>query len=451
MFNLKDEENKKLEGIIREKKLLDAVIAYYIEKKNFDEISTELGISPKIFQQYLSDNDYPHLFAADLSVIRDKLETRLLELEEQREEIETKMKTRQEEKEKLDKQVDLKSRLAELEKEKEAIEAELKASGSTSESLIPQESYPSRTSYRDTLKPTPKIKINQKGIETTKTKDYQAELKPQSKIDTQPQELRRIISESRSDELGSLTQILFIPSWTNLLGSGEFLGFYLNQPVYEILQDSLVILPDFILTGYEKTMGEPFIFLSGLGIYFVKFRLTPGEVITDYREITGFVLPMSIYEKAQDMSTSMVDSSKLQMTEYMVSVPFSLILARQTTQMYIRGVVARNVVHPYKECFDKLLDVSGDTKSFVEDEGLKILSGGLSTKIPLYTNELLTEKKLGNYSKLTAGIKNCQPKLEKILADLQIEGMKSRIFENIRQLKKDYIEIGHPKLLDWVP
>ena len=48
------------------------------------------------------------------------------------------------------------------------------------------------------------------------------------------------------------------------------------------------------------------------------------------------------------------------MTEYMTTVPFSLFNVEQTKQMYLRGVVARNIYHPYKECFEKLLEGNGD-------------------------------------------------------------------------------------------
>ena len=253
--------------------------------------------------------------------------------------------------------------------------------------------------------------------------------------------------------LNNLTQILFFPSWSKLIETESFLGVYLNQPVHDIIKDNVIILPDLILTGQELTTGEPFIFLTGVGIYYVQFGLSPGEIITDYREITGIVMPLDIYDKAQDISGSVINSEKLMMTEFMISIPFSLLFTEQTTQMFLRGVVARNVVHPYKDCFNQFLGVCGNPNSFNKEEGFKILSGGLSTQSSIYTNELLTEKELANYSKMTAGLKNIQPKAGKILSDLQLEEetMRSVIFEKIRLIKKDFVEVGYPRLLDWVP
>ena len=88
-------------------------------------------------------------------------------------------------------------------------------------------------------------------------------------------------------------------------------------------------------------------------MYYVQFGLSPGEIITDYREILGIILPLEIYNKAQDISGSVINSEKLTMTEYMISIPFSMFLTKQTTQMYLRGVIARNVIHPYKDCFNQ--------------------------------------------------------------------------------------------------
>ena len=270
------------------------------------------------------------------------------------------------------------------------------------------------------------------------------------KIDQRIKEIDKTIIELRKSVFGVLDQLLFIPSWRKLLGS-HFNGFYLNQPVQKIFQDTIVFLPNIALSGFEETTGEPFFLITGLGIYWVKFQLGPGSIVTDYREITGIVLPLDLYEKAQDISGSILDSEKMRMTEFMTSIPFSIILAKRTTQMYLRGVLARNVFLPNKECFDQLLASCNDPNSFNKEEGLKILSGGLSTQIQLYNNELLTEKKLDNYSNLIAGIKNIQPKLDKILENLQLESMREGFFTKIDQIKREFREIGRDYLLEWMP
>ncbi|UCG01851.1 MAG: hypothetical protein JSW11_19875 [Candidatus Heimdallarchaeota archaeon] len=252
-------------------------------------------------------------------------------------------------------------------------------------------------------------------------------------------------------DLGSLKQILFIPSWRKMIEREDFKGFYLKQPVHAIIHDNVIFLPDFAVTGIEETLGEAFIMLTGVGVYYTQFRLTPGEIIDAFREITGIVLPLDIYERSQDLSGSIVDSQDLLMTEYMTTIPFSLFNIEQTKQMYLRGVIARNIYHPYKECFEKLLEICRDPNSLGIEDGLKVLSGGLNRELPLYTNEILTEIYISGYSRLIAGIKNIQPKLEKIISDLQLQGLKVPIFEKIREIKKDFVDIGYPRLLDWMP
>ncbi len=279
----------------------------------------------------------------------------------------------------------------------------------------------------------------------------QEELETQKYIEERIKVRQEAESEPSETDLGNLKQILFIPSWRRLIEKENFKGFYLNQPVHEIIHDNVVLLPDFAVTGLEETRGEAFILLTGVGIYYTQFRLHPGEIIDAYREITGIVLPLDIYEKSQDLSGSIIDSQDLLMTEYMTTIPFSLFNVEQTKQMYLRGVVARNIYHPYKECFERLLKVCQDPNSLRMEEGLKVLSGGLNRNIPLYTNEILIEESIGDYSKLIAGIKNIQPKLEKIISDLQIQGLKKPIFQKILQIKKDFVNIGYPRLLDWMP
>ncbi|MFX0185027.1 MAG: hypothetical protein ACFE95_18240 [Candidatus Hodarchaeota archaeon] len=308
----------------------------------------------------------------------------------------------------------------------------------------------------------------EKKIETRKNElERSTKTKEQLKLEQEELEIQKYLDKRAKTQqipvesqiglthagLGSLKQIIFIPSWNKLIQTDiDFKGFYLNEPVLEIINDNIVFLPEFMVTGFEETRGDPFVFFCGVGIYYVKFRLRPGEIIDDYREITGIVLPIPIYEKAQDLSRSLVQSQEeLLMTEYMTTIPFSLMLAEQTKQMFLRGVIARNIYHPYKESFIKLVEVCDDPNSFKEGEGLKVLSGGLSQSIPVFENELLTEIELDPFSRHIAGIKNIQPKLSKIISDLQIEGLRKPIFKKIGQLKKDFIKIGYPRLLDWMP
>lgn len=251
-------------------------------------------------------------------------------------------------------------------------------------------------------------------------------------------------------QLGILKEIWFFPSWNQLIDT-NFKGFYLNQPVMELKRDSVLLIPDITLTGTDETTGEAFILVVGVGVYYAQFSISLGKIITDFREICGIVLPTEAFIRAQDQASSTINSQKLEMTEYMTKIPFTFLLERETTQMYMRGVVTRNIMHPNKEIFDLLEKLCKSKTSLSEEEGFKILSGGLSAEHSIYKNELLTEKQIPEYSRITAGLKNVKPTLGKIMSTLQLEEMRAQIFKNIKQIKHDYTTIGLPRLRDWMP
>ena len=253
-------------------------------------------------------------------------------------------------------------------------------------------------------------------------------------------------------KIGNLTHILFFPSWRQLIGESEYKGNYLGQSVIEIVKDNVVILPERIYTGQDNSTGVPYVLIIGPGVYYTQFSLSPGKIIRDHREITGILLPIEIYELAQG-AASIVNSDKLRMTELMMSIPFLLILTKQTTQMFLRGVIARNIIHPYKDCFNQLLSVCKDPNSLSKDEGFKILSEGFSTNTTKNSCVILTEKHLDDYTKITAGLRAINPDVSNITNQFQLTGneMRTAIFDNIQMIKKDYLNIGYPHLLDWVP
>lgn len=257
--------------------------------------------------------------------------------------------------------------------------------------------------------------------------------------------------EEMKKKLGSLTHILFFPSWRKLIGE-DFKGNYLGQKVLELVKDNVAILPERLYTGQDNNTGVPYVLIIGPGVYYTQFSIFTGKIITDYRELTGIIIPLEIYDEAQN-AESMISSDKLRMTELLISIPFLLILAQQTEQMFLRGVIARNVIHPYKDCFDQLLKVCNNPNSLSQEEGFKIISEGFSTNVYKNSSIILTEKDIPDYSKITAGLRAISPTVNTLLDQFQLtsEEMKSAIFDNIRFIKKDYIDIGYPHLLDWVP
>ncbi|MHA1227694.1 MAG: hypothetical protein ACTSPV_13185 [Candidatus Hodarchaeales archaeon] len=255
-------------------------------------------------------------------------------------------------------------------------------------------------------------------------------------------------SKEETRALKNINQLLLFPSWSKLINNDGFKGKYLNKEVLEILRDNIIFLPDMVMTGEDDTTEEVYVFMTGMGLYYTQFRLSPGEIITDSREFCGLLLPMKDYERAQDISGSMIQSDNIKMTELMITVPFGLILAKQTTQMFMRGVIARNIIHPYKDCFNELVKLCENPNSLSIQEGFKIISG-LSESF----NTILTEKEIENYSVITAGLREIRASVGQIFEHLNLndENIKKSLFEKFRLMKKDFVDIGYPSLMDWAP
>ncbi len=282
------------------------------------------------------------------------------------------------------------------------------------------------------------------------------------KIERRLEEIRKEMENLKIKLFGSLDQLIIIPSWRQLLGS-TFKGFYINQMVQEITMDPVFFLTDVAMTSFEVTIGEPFMLILGAGFYWVKFSVGMSSLIIDSRELNGLILPLNLYEKALEDSESLLlatssntdedTATNLRMTENFISIPFSIILTPRMTQMRLRGILARNVFHPYHEPLEAFYRKCRDETSYNKDDGLKFLVAGLSSKIPLYYNEILTEKELSrDYMRLTAGIKNIQPKLGKIIQDLDLDReILDETLIKARILANDFADIGYRLLVKWDP
>ena len=89
------------------------------------------------------------------------------------------------------------------------------------------------------------------------------------KIQNRTKEIDMEVKKLRGSVFGVLDQLLFIPSWRTMIDS-SFNGFYLNQQVQKIFQDTIIFLPELAMTGMEETTGEPFIVITGLDLSLVQ-------------------------------------------------------------------------------------------------------------------------------------------------------------------------------------
>lgn len=272
--------------------------------------------------------------------------------------------------------------------------------------------------------------------------------------------LKQKINTLRIKITGSLDQLIIIPSWRKLLGT-EFRGFYRNQAVNKIYYDSIILLSHIALPVSDSVLGEQSMLITGTGIYFTKFEVVKGSVVTDFRPIDAFLLPLEIWSKAQSSESMIIkpqtndmdSQSPFVYTENLIDIPFSLFTSKRTLQAYARGVLARNVFIPLKEAIDTFVKYCKETQERKVDNSLRLLSGGLSSAGgPIFKNEILIEKDEGHeYMGMIPGIKNIKMQLDRIAVDLELNIFRKDLLEAQSILKKDFVEVGYPRLIEWMP
>ncbi|MFX0113957.1 MAG: hypothetical protein ACFFB3_05385 [Candidatus Hodarchaeota archaeon] len=240
----------------------------------------------------------------------------------------------------------------------------------------------------------------------------------EKKIESERQEALAQLARLRESYVQPLNDLVIIPSWTKALDV-SILGTYLGQEVTCLEMDTIVIL---VSRKMERTVrDEPVMFLTGPGVYFTKFKTGP-YLIVDYKEITGVVLPKHAYERIQN-SAPMVESDLLReyLREDFIRVPFSLLgNASDSSIAFQRGVVARNVFHPYKDPLDTLISLCWRDEAFHPQSGFKLLSGHAA-----HFSEVLVHEKFAqedtDYMKAAVGIIRVIPHLKEFLAELLVD------------------------------
>lgn len=274
------------------------------------------------------------------------------------------------------------------------------------------------------------------------------------KIDDEILELEAQKKKMRLQEIESrhLNTLLIIPSWTKLIGT-QNKGVYLGKPVLDLKRDTIIMLTDQTQTFREIT-DERLAVIFGPGIFYSEFSVEPGMYIEDYFEINGVCLPLDILGKIYT-AEKIYHSDKIEatVTELSTILPFHIIEQSRTVQAYVRGIISRNVFHPNKNAIEKFNTHISDPRSYPVSEKFKIVSAH-----PLWFNKLLISSevvpKSGSGKKLfsTAGIGSITPLVHKILPLLFASPQdEHRQLERIREIAKQYREMGMKLLKSWIP
>ncbi|MFQ6125644.1 MAG: hypothetical protein ACE5R6_13735 [Candidatus Heimdallarchaeota archaeon] len=249
----------------------------------------------------------------------------------------------------------------------------------------------------------------------------------------------------------TLTGILVIPSWRKLIGT-EFTGFFKQTLVRSIERDSVVMVVD-LGRGFQEVTGEDLFLITGPGIYFTEFNLGTELPIQDHREITGIILPRSIYQAIQQ-AEPIYRSEKIRatITDLAAFIPFSMVTQPYPIQAYLRGVLMRSIFSPHRDILTLLAQNCKTNRAYSVDEGFKVLSAS-----SIHFNRLLVESKFlltansQEYMQLTAGLANIQPGLENIIVDLFPTEEAQQVLGRINSLKEYYAEFGELLLFNWIP
>ncbi len=234
--------------------------------------------------------------------------------------------------------------------------------------------------------------------------------------------------------------LLIIPSWGELLGHPT-LGNYLSQKVSKIITDIVIFYAGSECT-LETDHGKIHL-IFGLGYYYTKFELNPGEYIIDHRQLTGLILPdfvVNYMAKSKNLSSS--DESDLIFKENIIKVPLNLSNRTDNAITFIKGALMRNVFTPNKEIFLEMMKHINDPNSYqIEKFGHQVLSS-----IPEFYNKILMSRKMEDfpehsYFEPTAGIESIDYSFDELMMHYFTQQDLDLIKLNILLLKQVYSKV----------
>lgn len=273
-----------------------------------------------------------------------------------------------------------------------------------------------------------------------------------NKIEQEIENITQNLKNARLKEIKDkdLNSLLIIPSWSEVIGY-KTKGFYLNKPVLDLASDAIVMLSYDILT-VEDRYGDVLGLLTGPGILFTKFSISPGSYVINAREINMILLPIIELQKLLEAPPIFKSDIDITMNELISILPFNLIEEGFTKQAVVRGVMSRNVFHPNKDAFNTFLEYIESRDTVDPKGGFKILSAHKD-----YFNRLLLteEPKKGSgdasFDISSAGIaailQNGQKLLDELIPDRkdQIE-----LLLKFKDMKFEFNKTGRNLIENWM-
>ena len=199
--------------------------------------------------------------------------------------------------------------------------------------------------------------------------------------------------------------------------------------------DTVILISSLECAVTEKTGTSYFLF--GMGLYFLKFELDSGRYILDQREINTLLLSDFVYDyMVTAKQIALEDDDDVIINEMAIKIPLDLSQKTGTQQVFIKGVLTRNVFIPYKEVILRMLEQGQKRGAYSIDEtGYKILSSHPSNFNRILLSDAFRRADHSDYVKPTAGVKNIQFLADKIMNDFFSPQELSTIYYSIKTLK----------------
>ena len=234
--------------------------------------------------------------------------------------------------------------------------------------------------------------------------------------------------------------LLIIPSWGELMGYPT-LGNYLSQKVSKILTD-IVIFYAGSECSLETDHGKIHL-IFGLGYYYTKFEINPGEYIVDHRQLTGLILSDFVVNyMAKSKNLSISDERDVIFKENIIKVPLDLSNKSDNAITFLKGALMRNIFTPNKEIFLEMMKYISDPNSYQIDKyGHQVLSSH-----PEFFNKLLISNKMEefpnhSYFEFTAGIESIDYGFDEFTMNYFTQQDLDLIKLNIQLLKQVYSKV----------
>ncbi|WP_455463434.1 hypothetical protein [Candidatus Hodarchaeum mangrovi] len=260
----------------------------------------------------------------------------------------------------------------------------------------------------------------------------------------------------KKQPLGMLRSLIVIPDWISFADPdkpSDLKWIYKDKTVNSIETSSVIFIPvDFsrlILYRYS------YLLFHGIGIFYTKFSLKEKIISTDFRYLTGFVIPEKKWLDNHFNTEPFVFPSFntfMIASENLLEFSFSALHIQnnytgQSRQAFARGRMLTQLILPLKEPLVMLRKAAEKYEEFYYvPSPMRVLMCEFFNEI--FLNEIAIESKNTTYEENIPGIRRIKPNLMKIFPKpWRNEDFLNGLHHEVSQIAEDFALIGAPMIL----